>query len=118
MSAVNLVPISADAAAPAGLSPPQVGAPRAGGNGKGRGRDQGTADTTDCAGGLTSAQPDADDGKRYSTLRARLALAGWALTRSDASDGPVTYHASRWGMVRELASVAAVSEFADRVGAP
>ena len=35
-----------------------------------------TADSRDCAGGLAVDQLDADAGKRFSTLRARLALAG------------------------------------------
>lgn len=61
-------------------------------------------------------QPATCDEKRFSTLRAVLALAGWALTRTDASDGPATYSAARWNMARELASLDAVAEFADRVG--
>ena len=35
-----------------------------------------TADSRDCAGGLAVDQLDADAGKRFSTLHARLALAG------------------------------------------
>lgn len=52
---------------------------------------------------------------RFATLRARLMLAGWTLTRSDASDGPVIFYACRWNMPRELADLAAVEAFADRV---
>lgn len=59
----------------------------------------------------------ADDCKRFATLRARLALAGWGLIRTDASDGPPIYFATRWNMPRELADLAAVEAFADRVGA-
>lgn len=56
--------------------------------------------------------------ERYATLHARLALAGWALTRTEAgADAPPRFHASRWNMARELADLAAVEQFADRVGA-
>lgn len=78
-------------------------------------RDQGTADVADCPG---TAPDEQDDGKRFATLRARLALRGWALTRTNAADGPVVFFASRWDMPRELQSLDAVAEFADRVGAP
>lgn len=54
--------------------------------------------------------------KKFATLRARLALAGWVLTRSDAADGPVTFYATRWGIARELRDMAAVESFADHVG--
>ena len=114
----GLAPLGTDAAAPAGLSPPQVGAPQAGGDGEGRGREQGKADSPDCAVQQPGDQPGADDGKRFATLRARLALAGWGLIRTDPSDGPPIYFATRWNMPRELADLAALEAFADRVGAP
>ncbi len=93
--AAGLAPLGTDAAAPAGLSPPQVGAPQAGGDGEGRGRDQGKTDSPDCAVQQPGDQPGAEDGKRFATLRARLALTSWSLTRTDAGDGPVTYYATR-----------------------
>ena len=73
-------------------------------------RGQVQAENLDCA--TTTAQR-----KRFNTLRARLALAGWALNSTAVGDGSVTYLASRWGMTRYLASLDAVAVFADRVGA-
>lgn len=76
-----------------------------------------TGDIRDCAGGLAADQLDADGGKRFSTLRARLALAGWVLTRNDAVSA--TFTASRWGRsTAVLGDLAAVDAFAGRVGAP
>ena len=72
-------------------------------------RGQVQAEDLDCAN--TTAQR-----KRFNTLRARLALAGWVLNSIAVEDGPVTYLASRWGMTRDLASLDAVAMFADRVG--
>ena len=113
----GLASLGAAVAAAAGLSPPQVGAPPAGGNGEGRGRDQGKADTLDCADHLACIQPGVTDRKRVATLRARLALAGWGLIRTDPGDGAPVYFATRWNMPRELRDLAAVEAFADRVGA-
>lgn len=55
-------------------------------------------------------------GKAYATLRAQLALAGYSLHRSDAEDGPRNYFVTRWGMVRGLRDLPAVSKFAESVG--
>ena len=41
-------------------------------------------------------------GKAFATLAARFALAGYQLTRTDPHDGPVSYHAARYGLVRCL----------------
>jgi hypothetical protein len=60
----------------------------------------------------------AESDKAFATLRARLALAGWSLLRTSSEDGPAVFFACRWNMPRELASLEAVAEFADRVGAP
>lgn len=68
---------------------------------------------TDC---LIFDQP-ADDGKRFATLRAHLALKGYSLHRTAAGDGPVCFYVTRWGLVRELPDVAAVRVFAEQVGA-
>lgn len=65
---------------------------------------------------LNSASASADD-KTFQTLRARLALAGHALNRTEASDGPRRYMVSRWGMVRELRDLCAVEAFAKQVAA-
>ena len=75
---------------------------------------------TNCTGQAAADQATAieADEKRFATLRARLALCGWVLSRSDAADSPVVYAATRWNKPRELASLAAVAAFADHVGAP
>ena len=39
-------------------------------------------------------------GKAFATLSARFALLGYQLTRTDPLDGPVSYHAARYGKVR------------------
>ena len=80
-------------------------------------REQGKADSPDCADDLAGDQPGTTDCKRFATLRARLALAGWGLIRTDPSDGAPIYFATRWNMPRELADLSAVEAFADRVGA-
>lgn len=65
-----------------------------------------------------AAAAEAADEKAFSTLQARLALRGFALTRTDGAGGPVVYTVTRWGLVRELASLVEVASFARRVGAP
>lgn len=113
----GLALLGAAAAAPAGLSPPRKDEAHrlAGAAGF---RDQGRADTPDCADHPAGDQPGATDCKRFTTVRARLALAGWGLIRTDPSDGAPVYFATRWNMPRELRDLAAVEAFADRVGAP
>ena len=61
------------------------------------------------------ANPEAQC-KRFATLRAKLALAGHELIRTNEDDGPVRFYAGRWGCVRELRDVAAVHAFAAHVG--
>ena len=65
-------------------------------------------------------EQSADDGKRFATLRAHLALKGYSLSRTHGDDGPVLaavcFHVNRWGMVRELRDIAAVRAFAVAVG--
>lgn len=53
--------------------------------------------------------------KAFATLAAQLALHGHGLARSDPSDGPVRYYATRWGMVHELPDLEAVESFAKQV---
>jgi hypothetical protein len=74
--------------------------------GTARGSEESTADTGD-------SKPTE---KQFSTLRAELARASYALWRTDAADGPVSYFASRWGLVRELPNWEAVRAFAVSVG--
>jgi hypothetical protein len=112
--AAGLPSLGAAGAAAAGLTARHKDEARELGSGAGF-RGQGTADGADSPG----AAPDEQcDGKRFATLRARLALRGWVLTRTSAADGLVVFFATRWGMPRELASLDAVAAFADRVGAP
>lgn len=65
-----------------------------------------------------AAAAEAADEKAFSTLQARLALRGFALTRTDGAGRPVVYTVMRWGLVRELPRLEDVTAFADRVGAP
>lgn len=93
-------------AAPPGLSPPRNDEPRElVGSGAGL-RGLGQANIPDCA--STSAKC-----KRFNTLRARVAMAGWTL----AADETGALTASRWGMARDLGSLAAAEAFAAQVGA-
>jgi len=54
--------------------------------------------------------------KAFTTLRARLALAGFEVQIVHA-DGGTAYLVQRWALHRELLDLAAVAEFADLVGA-
>ena len=58
-----------------------------------------------------------NDGKLFATLRALLAIKGHALHRTDRDDGQVRFYVTRWNLVRELQSLAAVRAFAEQVGA-
>lgn len=112
--AADLPSVGAPGAAAAGLTAHHKDEARELGGGAGF-RGQGTADDADSPGAVPDEQ---GDGKRFATLRARLALRGWALTRTNPAGGPVLFFASRWDMPRELQSLEAVASFADRVGAP
>ena len=59
----------------------------------------------------------ADDGKRFTTLRAHLELKGYSLSRTHGDDGAVCFYVTRWGLVRELPDIASVRAFAEQVGA-
>lgn len=54
--------------------------------------------------------------KEFSTLRARAAMRGHELHRSNPHDGPVRYWVSRWGMARDLQSIEAVRDFVRQIG--
>ena len=64
---------------------------------------------------LVFEQPT-DDGKWFASLRAPLALKGYGLSRTAASDGPVCFYVTRWGMARELRDLVAVARFLDQLG--
>lgn len=59
----------------------------------------------------------ADTDKAFVTLRALLALKGYALSRTQGDDGPVRFYVTRWGLVRELPDIGDVRAFAEQVGA-
>jgi hypothetical protein len=80
--------------------------------------DQGKTRNSDSESTPATEQQGAADSKRFATLRARLALAGWTLTRTSAADSPVVFFATRWNKPRELAGLDAVAKFASMVGAP
>ena len=54
--------------------------------------------------------------KRFKTLRARLAIVGYAVSQTRQPGGAMAYQASRWGMTRALDSLVEVEAFAVRVG--
>jgi phage/plasmid primase-like uncharacterized protein len=54
--------------------------------------------------------------KAFSTLRARLARVGHALSRTDTSDGARTYFVRRSGILRELRTLDDVQRYAKQVG--
>ncbi len=54
--------------------------------------------------------------KAYSTLRAAFALKGHALHRTNPADGPVTFWAERWGLVRYLPTIDTVRRFLEQIG--
>lgn len=66
---------------------------------------------------VTSSLIEVHPDKRLATCRARAALRGWMLWRSDAADGPQRYFAGRWGNVRVLADLEEVERFLELVGA-
>ncbi len=59
-------------------------------------------------------EPNNDD-KQFATLQTHLALKGYSLSRSDASDGPMCFYVTRWRMARELREPAAVARSIDQV---
>lgn len=54
--------------------------------------------------------------KAFSSLRAAFALNGHALHRTDPADGPVTFWAARWGLVRHLPTLHDAAMFLARIG--
>ncbi|MFC7462616.1 hypothetical protein [Hydrogenophaga defluvii] len=54
--------------------------------------------------------------KAFSTLRAGYALKGHTLHRTDPADGPVTYWAERWGLVRYLPTLHDAALFLAQIG--
>ncbi|WP_342128529.1 hypothetical protein [Hydrogenophaga sp. OTU3427] len=54
--------------------------------------------------------------KAFSPLRAAYAMKGQALHRTDPKDGPVSYWAERWGLVRHLPTIDAARRFLEQIG--
>lgn len=57
-----------------------------------------------------------DDEKRFDTLRATAAMAGYEVLRTDPADGAVRYLACRWNVVRDLGGLNEAERFALVVG--
>ena len=55
-------------------------------------------------------------GKAFATLRAAFALRGHTLHRTDPTDGPVTFWAERWGLVRYLPTLHDAALFLAQIG--
>jgi len=60
----------------------------------------------------TGERPD----KAFATLRAAFAMKGHSLHRTNPIDGPVTFWAERWGLVRYLPTIDAVGRFLAQIG--
>ena len=56
------------------------------------------------------------EGKAFTSLAARFALAGHTLTRSNPADGAVMYYAGRWGFSRALPDLQAAAHFLAQIG--
>ena len=54
--------------------------------------------------------------KQFTTLQARFALVGHALHRSQPANRPVSYYATRWGLVRYLHSLEEAHQFLSQIG--
>ena len=54
--------------------------------------------------------------KAFCTLRAGYALKGHTLHRTDTTDGPVSYWAERWGLVRYLPTLHDAALFLAQIG--
>lgn len=56
------------------------------------------------------------DEKEFKTLKSILAKHGHTLHRSSEAQTPQTFWATRWGMVRELATPDDVRQFVSQIG--
>lgn len=54
--------------------------------------------------------------KAFTKLCAAFAMRGHTLHRTDPADGPVTYWAERWGLVRYLPSIDTARRFLEQIG--
>ena len=105
LCAAGAASVAADAVAPAGLNAQKESAPAA--------QSAQSREQNEFRNSATGAGAD----KSFLTLRALLALKGYSLSRTHGDDGPVCFHVTRWGMVRQLPDIAAVRNFAEQAGA-
>ncbi len=54
--------------------------------------------------------------KTFSSLRVQFVLRGHSLHRSHPDDGPVSFWAERWGLVRHLDTLADARDFLTQIG--
>ena len=54
----------------------------------------------------------------FSSLRSALALHGFGLYRTDPLDGPVSYWAESWGLIRMFPALDTVQSFLEQQGNP
>ncbi len=57
-----------------------------------------------------------DTEKQFTTMQALFALRGHTLHRTNPSDGPQTYFAERWGLVRYLPTLDDARRFLAQIG--
>lgn len=78
-----------------------------------------TGDGNPTAGGANNGN-DCPTGQRpckaFETLRAAFALRGHAFFKVDHKDGPATYWAERWGLVRYLPTIDDARRFLEQIG--
>ena len=56
-----------------------------------------------------------DPEKRFATIRAELALKGFALVRGEDDAGRPLYIVSKWAMTRQLSGLPELERFAEQV---
>lgn len=105
LCAAGAASVASDAVAPAGLNAQKESAPAA--------QAAQSREQNEHRNSATGAGAD----KAFLTLRALLALTGYSLSRTAASDGRVCFYVTRWGLVRELRDIEAVRAFAQQLGA-
>lgn len=54
--------------------------------------------------------------KDFQALKVQFALCGHAFARTDATDGSVSYFATRWGMSRHFPDLDAAKRFLVQIG--
>ena len=64
----------------------------------------------------TTINPGTEANKQFTTLRALFALRGHELHRTGPTDGPQSFYAERWGMVRYLPTLDDARRFLVQIG--